>query len=101
LRVQVRSTVNVRRMPEIAELTSGTKLDDGMASAVAGHEFRTKQRQPALTPGETSHFIWIGIEKENDAPWPPFGSAHNRPPCRSMMRRLTERPIPIPALFVV
>src|SRR4029077_2690832 len=42
-----------------------------------------------------------GIENENVAPGPSFGSPHKRPPCFSMMDRLIESPMPIPSLLVV
>ena len=39
--------------------------------------------------------------KRNVAPGPSLGTAHNLPPWFSMIERLIERPIPIPARFVV
>jgi len=53
--------------------------------------------------------VWIfatlsnlqGIENENVAPGPSLAVAHKRPLWRSIMERLTNRPIPIPSLLVV
>lgn len=42
-----------------------------------------------------------GIENENVAPGPSFGSAHSRPLCRLMIDLLTNNPIPMPPLLVV
>src|SRR5258706_545791 len=44
----------------------------------------------------------LGMENENVAPGPSsFGAAHRRPRCRSMMKRLTDKPMPMPSLLVV
>ena len=41
------------------------------------------------------------MENANVAPGPVFCAAQRRPPCRSMIERLTDNPMPIPSLFVV
>jgi hypothetical protein len=41
------------------------------------------------------------MENANAAPGPLFGSTHSRPRWRSTIERLTDSPIPMPALFVV
>ena len=42
-----------------------------------------------------------GTENEKVAPGPSFLEAQMRPLCRSMMERLTDKPIPIPPVLVV
>jgi len=42
-----------------------------------------------------------GMEKDTVAPGPSFNVAQRRPRWRSMIERLTARPIPIPSCFVV
>ena len=43
----------------------------------------------------------VGMQNENVAPGPSFGSAQSLPSWLSMMDRQSERPMPMPSLFVV
>src|ERR1700730_6147930 len=70
-------------------------VDDRHEGTLDHHEFLTASAASVVRSGTR------GMEKANVAPGPSFGSAHRRPPCSSMMERLTDRPMPMPLLLVV
>jgi hypothetical protein len=84
---------------EDGALRLAKRLDKGSRQCCRVHPDQTRRGCEGSNQDVMSG--WADTVNSNVAPRGTFALAHNRPPCASMIERQIDRPIPMPADFVV